>query len=49
MKMECIRTKVALSLEEARIQIADYIRYCTDERLHSGIDYPAPKTKLEGL
>lgn len=47
-KAECIRPKVALSLEEARTQIADYIRHYNDERLHSAIGYIAPKDKLEG-
>lgn len=47
-KSECIRPKVALSLEESRSQIADYIRYYNDERLHSSIGYVAPKDKLEG-
>lgn len=47
-KAECIRPKVALSLEEARTQIADYIRLYNDERLHSAIGYVAPKDKLEG-
>jgi len=47
-KNECIRPKVALSLDEARTQIADYIRYYNEERLHSAIGYIAPKDKLEG-
>lgn len=47
-KAECIRPRVALSLEEARTQITDYIRYYNDERLHSAIGYIAPKDKLEG-
>lgn len=47
-KSECIRPKVALSLEEARAQIADYIRYYNEERLHSSLGYVAPKDKLEG-
>jgi transposase InsO family protein len=47
-KSECIRPKVALSLEEARDQIADYIRYYNEERLHSSLGYVAPKDKLEG-
>jgi transposase InsO family protein len=47
-KTECIRPKVALSLEEARVQIADYIRYYNEERLHSSIGYVAPKDKLDG-
>jgi len=47
-KTECIRPKVALSLEEARTQIADFVRYYNDERLHSSIGYVAPKDKLQG-
>jgi len=47
-KHECIRPKVPLSLDEARGQIADYICYYNDERLHSSLGYVAPKVKLEG-
>jgi putative transposase len=47
-KHECIRPKVPLSLDEARDQIADYILYYNDERLHSSLGYIAPKVKLEG-
>ncbi len=47
-KTECIRPKVALSLDDARTQIADYIRHYNNERLHSSIGYVAPKDKLEG-
>lgn len=47
-KHECIRPKVALSLAEAREQIASYITYYNGERLHSSIGYIAPKDKLEG-
>ena len=47
-KQECIRPKVPLSLDEARKQVADYIRYYNDERLHSALGYVAPKIKLEG-
>lgn len=47
-KHECIRPKVPLSLEEARVQVTDYIHYYNDERLHSSLGYIAPKAKLEG-
>jgi transposase InsO family protein len=47
-KSECIRPGVALSLDEARSQIAGYIAYYNDERLNSAIGYIAPKDKLEG-
>lgn len=47
-KHECIRAKVPLSLEEAKSQIADYIYYYNDDRLHSSLGYVAPRAKLEG-
>lgn len=47
-KNECIRPGVPLSLDEARNQIAEYIRYYNEERLHSAIGYIAPKDKLFG-
>jgi putative transposase len=47
-KAECIRPKVALSLEDARNQIDSYIQRYNNERLHSAIGYIAPKDKLEG-
>lgn len=47
-KNECIRPGVPLSLDEARNQIAAYIRYYNEERLHSAIGYIAPKAKMEG-
>lgn len=47
-KNECIRPKVALSLDEARNQIADYVRHYNEERLHSSIGYITPKDKMEG-
>lgn len=47
-KAECIRPKVALSLEDARHQIDSYIQHYNNERLHSAIGYIAPKDKLEG-
>lgn len=46
-KAECILPKVALSLEESRNQIIEYIRYHNEKRLHSAIGYIAPKEKLE--
>ena len=47
-KHECIRPKVPLSVEEARIKVTDYIDHYNNERLHSAIGYVAPKAKLEG-
>lgn len=47
-KHECIRPKVPLSLKEAREQVAEYITYYNDERLHSALGYVSPRSKLEG-
>ena len=47
-KAECIRPRVALSLEDARNQIDGYISFYNNKRLHSAIGYIAPKDKLEG-
>jgi len=47
-KAECIRPKVALSLEDAISQIAEYVRHYNENRLHSAIGYIAPVDKLEG-
>lgn len=47
-KQGCIRPKVPLSLEEARAQIADFIKYYNHERLHSSLGYVTPDAKLEG-
>jgi putative transposase len=48
LKGECIRVKVPLSLEEARRIVDEYTVYYNTLRLHSAIDYIAPKDKLEG-
>ena len=47
-KGECIRQKVPLSLDEARVIVADYTTYYNTVRLHSAIGYVTPKDKLEG-
>jgi hypothetical protein len=47
-KAECIRPKVALSLEDAISQIDGYVRHYNENRLHSAIGYIAPMDKLEG-
>ena len=41
-------THCFLTLDEAREQIAKFIRYYNEERLHSAIGYVAPKVKLKG-
>ena len=47
-KTECIRPKVALSQEEAKNQIAEFVRHYNEDPLHSAIGYIAPKDKLVG-
>jgi transposase InsO family protein len=47
-KAECIRPKVALSLEDAINQIDGYVRHYNENRLHSAIGYITPMDKLEG-
>jgi transposase InsO family protein len=48
LKVECIRPKVPLSLEDARRMVGDYISEYNDVRLHSAIGYITPRDKLEG-
>ena len=47
-KVECIRPKTPLSLEDARRIVADYVRRYNTLRLHSAIGYITPLDKLEG-
>jgi len=47
-KVECIRPKTPLSLEDARRIMADYVRHYNTVRLHSAIGYITPRDKLEG-
>ena len=48
LKQECIRPKTPLDLADARQVVTAYIAYYNDHRLHSAIDYVAPKDKLDG-
>jgi transposase InsO family protein len=48
LKRECIRPGTPLSLEDARRIVADFVAYYNNCRLHSAIDYIAPKDKMEG-
>jgi len=48
LKSECIRTKVPLSLDDARRIVADYVDYYNRVRLHSAIGYVTPQDKLAG-
>jgi putative transposase len=47
-KGDCIRSKVPLSLDEARRIVSEYIAHYNDVRLHSAIGYVTPKDMLEG-
>lgn len=48
LKQECTRPKCALSLQEARRLVGEFVDYYNDKRLHSAIGYISPKDKLEG-
>ncbi len=47
-KVECIRPKTPLSLDDARRIVTDYVRRYNTIRLHSAIGYVTPQDKLEG-
>ena len=48
LKVECIRPRVPLNLEEARRLVARYVAHYNDVRLHSAIGYVPPIAKLHG-
>jgi putative transposase len=48
LKSDCIRTRVPLSLDEARCTVAEFVTHYNTVRLHSAIGYVTPKDKLEG-
>jgi transposase InsO family protein len=47
-KSEAIRRQSYISIDDARRQITDYIKYYNEKRLHSSIFYLTPKEMLEG-
>ncbi|MCP4409802.1 MAG: IS3 family transposase [Gammaproteobacteria bacterium] len=47
-RQESIRRSSYVTIADARGQIADYIRYYNEERLHSSIYYLTPKEVFEG-
>ena len=47
-KNNCIRTHTPLSLSDAQRLIIDFVEHYNHRRLHSAIDYIAPKDKLQG-
>jgi transposase InsO family protein len=48
LKVECIRPKMPLSLQDARRLVTEFVTHYNTERLHSAIGYIAPRDKLEG-
>jgi transposase InsO family protein len=47
-KVECLRPKTPLSVEQARRILADYVGHYNTVRLHSAIGYITPSDKLQG-
>jgi len=47
-KSTCIRVRTALSLQDARAIVADFVDHYNTRRLHSAIGYITAKDKLEG-
>jgi transposase InsO family protein len=47
-KGECIRTKVPLSLDDARRLVAEYVEHYNTVRLNSAVGYVTPQDKLLG-
>ena len=48
LKVEAIRPKTPLTLEDARQVVDRFVRYYNEVRLHSAIGYVAPKDRLTG-
>ena len=48
-KRECIRPLTPLNLNDARRIVKRFVQMYNTQRLHSGIDYVTPQTRLEGL
>ena len=48
LKVECIRPKTPVSLDDARSVVRSYVDHYNTGRLHSAIGYIAPRDKLEG-
>lgn len=48
LKVECIRPKTPLSLDDARRLVTNFVTHYNTERLHGAIGYITPRDKLEG-
>jgi len=48
LKGDCIRTKVPLSLDDARRLVSEFVTHYNERRLHSAVGYITPKDMLAG-
>jgi transposase InsO family protein len=48
LKLECVHRKCLTDLDHARLEIAMYIDFYNERRLHSAIGYVTPRARLEG-
>ena len=48
LKIECIRPKTPLSLEDARRVVGEFVTHYNTVRLHAAIGYVTPNDMLEG-
>ena len=48
LKLECIRPKTPLDIDDTKRLVGEFVKYCNTVRLHSAIGYITPKDKLEG-
>jgi putative transposase len=48
LKGDCIRTRIPLSLADARRLVAEFVAYYNDARLHSAVGYITPHDRLHG-
>lgn len=48
LKVEAIRPKTPLGLDDARQVVTEFVRRYNEERLHSALGYVTPKDRLEG-
>lgn len=48
LKQDCLRKGVPLSIEEARVLVAQFVEHYNSQRLHSAIGYVTPEDRLAG-
>jgi transposase InsO family protein len=49
LKRDCLRPSVPLSIEEARLLVAQFVEHYNHTRLHSALGYVTPADRLAGL